>query len=43
MIDLDKRNAIYLMHQEGISFREISRRLHPAAMRCESLLSNTGD
>ena len=28
MIDAQKRNAIFLLHQEGMSAREISRRLH---------------
>ena len=28
MIDADKRKAIFLLHQEGMSAREISRRLH---------------
>jgi len=28
MIDLDRRKAIYLLNQEGMSIREISRRMH---------------
>ena len=28
MIDPDMRNAIFQLHQEGMSLREISRRLH---------------
>ena len=28
MIEADKRKAIYLLHQEGMSIRQIARRLH---------------
>ena len=28
MIDPDMRNAVFRLHQEGMSLREISRRLH---------------
>ena len=46
MIDPDKRKAIYLLHQEGMSVRQIARRFNPywgSLIKVDNELSRFGD
>jgi transposase len=42
MIDPEKRKAIFLLHQEGMSVREISRRLHVSRQTVEVIIAQKG-
>ena len=42
MIDPDKRNAIFQLHQEGMSLREISRRLHVSRHTVRTIIRQQG-
>jgi transposase len=42
MIDLDKRNAIFQLHQAGMSLREISRRLHVSRNAVRTIVKQHG-
>jgi transposase len=42
MIDPDKRNAIFQLHQEGMSLREISRRLHVSRNAVRAIVKQRG-
>ena len=42
MIDLDVRNAIYQLHQQGMSLREISRRLHVSRQAVRKIVKQQG-
>lgn len=42
MIDLDKRKAIFLLHQEGMSIHQISERLHVARNTVRSIIAQEG-
>ena len=42
MIDPDMRNAIFQLHQEGMSMREISRRLHVSRSAVRSIVRQQG-
>ena len=42
MIDPDKRNAIFQLHQEGMSLREISRRLHVSRNAVRTIVRQQG-
>ena len=42
MIEADMRNAIYQLHQEGMSLREISRRLHVSRSAVRAIVKQQG-
>ena len=42
MIDPDKRNAIFQLHQEGMSLREISRRMHVSRNAVRAIVKQQG-
>ena len=42
MIDPDMRNAIFQLHQEGMSLREISRRLHVSRNAVRTIVKQQG-
>ncbi len=42
MIDPDVRNAIYQLHQTGMSLREISRRLHVSRKAVRKIVKQQG-
>jgi transposase len=42
MIDPDKRNAIFQLHREGMSLREISRRLHVSRNAVRAIVKQQG-
>ena len=42
MIDPDMRNAIFQLHQEGMSMREISRRLHISRNAVRTIVKQQG-
>ena len=42
MIDPDMRNAIFQLHQEGMSLREISRRLHVSRNAVRTIVRQQG-
>jgi len=42
MIDPDKRKAIYLLHQEGMGCREITRRLHVSRNTVRTIIAQQG-
>ena len=42
MIDPDKRNAIFQLHQEGISLREISHLLHVSRNAVRTVIRQQG-
>ncbi len=42
MIEADMRNAIYQLHQEGMSMREISRRLHVSRSAVRAIVKQQG-
>ena len=42
MIDPDKRNAIFQLHTEGMSLREISRRLHVSRSAVRAIVKQQG-
>ena len=42
MIDPDKRNAIFQLHREGMSLREISRRLHVSRHAVRTIIRQQG-
>ena len=42
MIDPDMRNAIFLLHTEGMSLREISRRLHVSRNAVRAIVKQQG-
>jgi len=42
MIDQDKRNAIFTLHQEGIKIREISRKLRVSRNTVRSIIKQNG-
>jgi transposase len=42
MIDPDMRNAIFLLHREGMSLREISRRLHVSRHAVRTIVKQQG-
>ena len=43
MIDLDKRKAIYLLHQEGMGFGEIARNLSVDRHTVSDIVSQQGE
>ncbi len=43
MIDPDKRNAIFQLHTEGMSLREISRRLHISRKTVRKIIQQQGE
>jgi hypothetical protein len=43
MIAADKRKAVYLLHQDGISVREIVRRLHLSRNTVRTILKQKGE
>ncbi len=43
MIDPDMRNAIFQLHQEGMSLREISRRLHVSRNAVRMIVRQQGE
>lgn len=43
MIDPDKRNAIFQLHTEGMSLREISRRLHVSRKTVRKIIQQQGE
>jgi transposase len=42
MIDPDTRNAIFQLHQAGMSWREISRRLHVSRNAVQTIVKQQG-
>ena len=42
MIEADKRKAVYLLHQEGMSLREMARRLHLSRNTVRAILKQKG-
>ncbi len=42
MIDPDMRNAVFQLHQEGMSLREISRRLHVSRNAVRAIVKQQG-
>ena len=42
MIDPEKRKAIFLLHQEGMSGREIARRLHVSRQAVTAIIAQKG-
>ncbi len=42
MIEADKRKAIYLLHQEGMSARQIARRLHVSRPTIKTIIAQQG-
>jgi transposase len=42
MIEADKRKAIYLLHQEGMSARQIARRLHVSRPTVKTIIAQQG-
>ena len=42
MIEPDVRNAIYQLHQTGMSLREISRRLHVSRKAVRKIIKQQG-
>ena len=42
MIDPDKRKAVFLMHSEGMSIREISRRLNISRHSVRTIIRQQG-
>ncbi len=42
MIEPEKRRAIYLLHQEGMSLREIARRLRVSRNTARSVIKEKG-
>jgi transposase len=42
MIEPDKRKAIFLLHQEGMSVREIARRLHVSRQAVTAIIAQKG-
>ena len=42
MIDPEKRKAIFLLHQEGMSVREIARRLHISRQTVDVIITQNG-
>ena len=42
MIDPEKRKAIFLLHQEGMSVREIARRLHVSRQAVTAIIAQKG-
>jgi transposase len=42
MIEADKRKAIFLLHQEGMSARQIAQRLHVSRPTVKSILAQAG-
>jgi len=42
MIDPDMRNAVFRLHQEGMSLREISRRLHVSRNAVRAIVRQQG-
>jgi len=42
MIEQDKRKAIYLLHEEGLGVRELSRRLHVSTNTVISIIAQKG-
>lgn len=43
MIEADKRKAIYLLHQEGMSLREISRRMRTSCNTVQMIIEQKGE
>src|SRR2546430_5668956 len=43
MIEADKRKAVFLLHQEGMSIREIARRLQLSRNTVRTLLKQQGE
>ena len=42
MIDADKRKAVFLLHQEGMSAREIARQLHLGRNSVAKIIAQAG-
>src|SRR5205814_8248666 len=43
MIEADKRKAVFLLHQEGMSIREIARRLQLSRNTVRTILKQQGE
>ena len=43
MIEADKRKAVFLLHQDGMSLREITRRLHLSRNTVRTILKPKGE
>ena len=42
MIDADRRKAVFLLHQEGVSIRQIARQLHLSRNAVRWIIAQSG-